>query len=169
MRTFGFCLLIKAMVFPPIWNLLYSQYHTNISGEEPSLKGATLFQNQVWWGVVEGCWTSSPLHPHSRREKNEATTPEVENWLKMWKRVQERRALLTDQNISRGWEASDVMAVGSSGLENLVMRTCCFCYLTKIENIQYSSIILAPSGALIAIPTYYWPSSTTNFFRSHRS
>ena len=30
-------------------------------------------------------------------------------------------------------------------------------------------ILLAPSGALIAIPTYYWPSTTTHFFRSHRS
>ena len=30
--------------------------------------------------------------------------------------------------------------------------------------------LLAPSGALIAIPAYYWPStSTTHFFRSHRS
>ena len=32
--------------------------------------------------------------------------------------------------------------------------------------------LLAPSGALIAIPTYYWPSTsttTTHFFRSHRS
>ena len=29
-------------------------------------------------------------------------------------------------------------------------------------------ILLAPSGALIAIPTYYWP-STNHFFRSHRS
>ena len=28
---------------------------------------------------------------------------------------------------------------------------------------------LAPSGALIAIPTYYWPTPLPHFFRSHRS
>ena len=32
-------------------------------------------------------------------------------------------------------------------------------------------VLLAPSGALIAIPTYYWSTThpTTHFFRSHRS
>ena len=29
--------------------------------------------------------------------------------------------------------------------------------------------VLAPSGALIAIPTYYWPTTTNHFFRSHQS
>ena len=34
---------------------------------------------------------------------------------------------------------------------------------------QLMRVLLAPSGALIAIPTYYWYSSTNHFFRSHRS
>ena len=34
--------------------------------------------------------------------------------------------------------------------------------------LQTSICLLAPSGALIAIPTYYWP-TTNHFFRSHRS
>ena len=34
---------------------------------------------------------------------------------------------------------------------------------------QYMAILLAPSGALIAIPTYYWPTTPPHFFRSHRS
>ena len=73
------------------------------------------------------------LYTKDGREKNEATSAEMENWLKRWKRGEERRVLVTDEYISRGWEAPAVMAVGSSGLENLVMRTCGFCYLIKIE------------------------------------
>ena len=33
----------------------------------------------------------------------------------------------------------------------------------------YLVYVLAPSGALIAIPTYYWPTTPPHFFRSHRS
>ena len=35
------------------------------------------------------------------------------------------------------------------------------------ESSMIRGFLLAPSGALIAIPIYYWPS--THFFRSHRS
>ena len=73
------------------------------------------------------------LYTKDGRGKNEATSAEVENWLKRWKRKEERRALVTDEDISRGWEAPAVMVVGSSGLENLVMRTCGFCFLIKLE------------------------------------
>ena len=31
------------------------------------------------------------------------------------------------------------------------------------------ALLLAPSGALIAIPTYYWSPAAPHFFRSHRS
>ena len=73
------------------------------------------------------------LYTKDGREKNEATSAEVENWLKRWKRKEERRALVTDERISRGWEAPAVMVIGEGGTENLVMRTCGFCFLIKIE------------------------------------
>ena len=73
------------------------------------------------------------LYTYMGTEKNEATSAEVENWLKRWKRGEERRALVTDEFISRGWEAPAVMVVGSERLENLVMRTCGFCLMIKIE------------------------------------
>ena len=73
------------------------------------------------------------LYTYNGKEKNEATSAEVENWLTRWKRGEERRALLTDADICRGWEAPAVMAIGIGRIENLVMRTCGFCCLLKIE------------------------------------
>ena len=73
------------------------------------------------------------LYTSRGREKNEATSAEVENWLKKWKKGEERRALVTDDDISRGWEAPAVMAIGEKSTENLVMRTCGFCSLVEIE------------------------------------
>ena len=35
--------------------------------------------------------------------------------------------------------------------------------------LKYHCSLLAPPGALVAIPTYYWPTTSTHFFRSHRS
>ena len=63
----------------------------------------------------------------------EATSAEVEIWVKKWKRKEEKRALVTDEHISRGWEAPAVMVIGEVMIENLVMRTCGFCFLIKIE------------------------------------
>ena len=73
------------------------------------------------------------LYTRKRREKNEATEAEVEEWVRRWKRGEETRALVTDEDISRGWEAKEVLAIGDSGTENLVMRTCGFCFLIKIK------------------------------------
>ena len=73
------------------------------------------------------------LYTYMGRENNEATEAEVEDWLKKWKRGKEKRALVTDEVISRGWEGSAVLAIGSKETENLVMRTCGFCFLIKIE------------------------------------
>ena len=64
------------------------------------------------------------------------TEGEVEDWvrnLRKWKRGEERRALVTDDFISRGWEAFAVWAIGGYNTEKLVMRTCGFCFLIKIE------------------------------------
>ena len=72
------------------------------------------------------------LYTHDGREKNEATSAEVEDWVKRQRRKEERRALVTDENISRGWEAPAVMVIGNFGTENLVMRTCGFCFLIKV-------------------------------------
>ena len=73
------------------------------------------------------------LYTYNGGKKNEATSAEVENWVKKWKRKEERRALVTDEDISRGWEAPTVMVIGEKQTENLVMRTCGFCFLIKIE------------------------------------
>ena len=73
------------------------------------------------------------LYTYDGREKNEATSAEVENWVKRWKRKEERRALVTDDRISRGWEAPAVMVIGETNTKNLVMRTCGFCFLIKIK------------------------------------
>ena len=72
------------------------------------------------------------LYTQNGSEKNQATSAEVKNWLRRWKRGEERRALVTDQFISRGWEAPAVIVIGKSGTENLVMRTCGFCFLIKL-------------------------------------
>ena len=74
------------------------------------------------------------LYTYDGREKNEATEAEVEEWVRRWKRGEEKRALVTDVEISRGWEARELVATGSSSTENLVMRTCGFCLLVKIES-----------------------------------
>ena len=42
------------------------------------------------------------LYIRDGREKNEATSAEVENWVKKWKRAEERRVLVSDESISRG-------------------------------------------------------------------
>ena len=73
------------------------------------------------------------LYTKDGRRKNEATSAEVENWVKKWKRAEEKRVLVTSEFISRGWEAPAVMVIGDDQTENLVMRTCVFCFLIKLE------------------------------------
>ena len=77
--------------------------------------------------------TSALLYTKDGREKNEATEAEVEEWVSRWKRGEETRLLITDQDISRGWEAKELLVIGDSSTENLVMRTCGFCFLIKLE------------------------------------
>ena len=57
------------------------------------------------------------------RKIYEATEAEVEEWLMRWKRGEEKRALVADVYVSRGWEAKEVLAIGLKVPENLVMRT----------------------------------------------
>ena len=73
------------------------------------------------------------LYTFNGREQNEATEAEVEEWVSRWKRGDETRLLITDQWISRGFEAKELLVVGQVRTENLVMRTCGFCFLIKIE------------------------------------
>ena len=73
------------------------------------------------------------LYTRDGSETNEATEAEVEEWVRRWKRGEETRALVTDDWMSRGWEAKELVAIGSGGTENLVMRTCGFCFLIKLE------------------------------------
>ena len=53
--------------------------------------------------------------------------------MRRWKSGEERRALVTDEHISRGWEADAGLVVGDTKSANLVMRTCAFCILIKNE------------------------------------
>ena len=48
---------------------------------------------------------------------------------------EEKRCLIADEQVSRGWEASHVMVISLRGypLENLVMRTIGFCTLVFNE------------------------------------
>ena len=64
--------------------------------------------------------------------KNEAAEAEVEEWVSRWKRGDETRLLLTDDWLSRGFEAKYLLVIGGGGTENLVMRTCGFCLLIKV-------------------------------------
>ena len=73
------------------------------------------------------------LYTKDGREKNEATEAEVEKWVRRWKRGEETRVLLTDEYLSRGWECKETLVVSDSHIENLVMRTCGFCFLVKVE------------------------------------
>ena len=50
-----------------------------------------------------------------------------------WKRGDETRLLITDEDISRGFEAKELVVIAKFRTENLVMRTCGFCFLIKIE------------------------------------
>ena len=77
--------------------------------------------------------TRSEQKEATETEVKEATEAEVEEWVRRWKGGQEKRVLITDDNITRGWEAQEVMAIGNLRTENLVMRTCGFCILIKIE------------------------------------
>ena len=73
------------------------------------------------------------LYTWGGKQKNEATEAEVEEWVSRWKRGEETRLLITDEWISRGFEAKDLVVISHSGPENLVMRTCGFCFLIKLE------------------------------------
>ena len=68
---------------------------------------------------AKGCWNSAALHclqcTGDRRQKNEGTEADVQEWLRRWRRA-EHLSLM-------------IMAVGEHSIENLVMRTCGFCFL----------------------------------------
>ena len=83
--------------------------------------------------VVQRVVGPALLYTSNGREKNEATSAEVADWVRRWERKEKRRTLVTDEFISRGWEAPAVMVIGEKETENLVMRTCGFCFLIKIE------------------------------------
>ena len=70
------------------------------------------------------------IYTGSGQKKNEAREAEVADWLKRLKRGREKRVLITDGELSRGWETSAAMAVGLKA-ENLVMRACGFCFLIR--------------------------------------
>ena len=70
---------------------------------------------------------------YHRYSKESSSDKEVDEWLGRRKMGEEKRLLLTDSWVSRGWEASHtlVVALDGVGLENLVMRTVGYCALIK--------------------------------------
>merc|ERR1712211_159250 len=60
----------------------------------------------VWQVVAAVQRVAGPalLYTYCGAEKNEATNAEVEDWVRRWKRGEERRVLITDEYLSRGWE-----------------------------------------------------------------
>ena len=76
------------------------------------------------------------LYTHTGKNENEATEAEVEEWVRRWKMGEETRALITGQHLSRGWEAPAVLVIGSQQKENLIMRTCGFCFLINVVKPQ---------------------------------
>ena len=76
---------------------------------------------------------STLLYTYNGSQKKEVPEAEVEQWVSRWKRGEETRILITDEDISRGFEAKELLAVGQYGTENLIMRTCGFCFLIKLE------------------------------------
>ena len=86
--------------------------------------------------VVRACYTLLYTKDGSSSLANkvpEAFADHVEDWVKRWRRREEKRVLVTDQFITRGWEAPQLIAVGGEGTENLVMRTVGFCIFIKVE------------------------------------
>ena len=82
-------------------------------------------------GVERAGATALVYHYNSNEGWREA---EVEEWLRRKRSGEEKRCLIADNVVSRGWEASHVLVVDLSGkgfLENLVMRTIGFCALVK--------------------------------------
>ena len=65
--------------------------------------------------------------------KERCSEAEVEEWLRRRRNGEEKRCLIIDSAVSRGWEASHalVFALYRTGLENLVMRTVGYCALVK--------------------------------------
>ena len=82
-------------------------------------------------GVERAGATALIYHWNSNECCSEA---EVEEWLRRRRSGEEKRCLIADEQVSRGWEASHVMVVDLTGglaMENLVMRTIGFCALVK--------------------------------------
>ena len=92
-------------------------------------------------------WIPQLLHKHKRgveragakailyhwKSTESCSEAEVEEWLRRRRIGEEEKCLITDEQVSRGWEASHtlVVALGGYGLENLVMRTLGYCALVK--------------------------------------
>ena len=84
-------------------------------------------------GVERAGATAIVYHRNSNESCSEA---EVEEWLRRRRSgKEEKRCLIADNRVSRGWEASHVMVVDliGIGMENLIMRTIGFCALVIEE------------------------------------
>ena len=63
----------------------------------------------------------------------ESSELELGEWLERRRSGKEERVLITDEDVSRGWECSHILVVDLDdiGTENLVMRTVGYCALVK--------------------------------------
>ena len=99
----------------------------------PILVAPLASTSSVMAAVQRVVGASALLYTSNGSEKNEATEAEVEKWVSRWKKGNETRLLITDDRITRGWEAKELLVIGELSTENLVMRTCGFCFFIKLE------------------------------------
>ena len=71
-------------------------------------------------------------------KEGSCTEAEVEDWLMRRRNGKEKRVLIIDSLISRGWEVSHAVVVAQFHFryENLVMRTVGYCALVKFRSCE---------------------------------
>ena len=84
--------------------------------------------------AVQNVVGAALLYTYNGGGGKDATEAEVEEWLRRRKRGEEKRALVTDQSMSRGWEAPSVLVIKFGGKENMVMRSTSFCALIEEDS-----------------------------------
>ena len=97
---------------------------------------------------------------------------DMSSWNFIWFWGATWKVVCCDQYSAMGSES--LIAFGSLSSSNIQIDTKWSNQNQQLSYCWYIIILclllLAPSGALIAIPTYYWPTtSSTHFFRPHRS
>ena len=92
-----------------------------------SILGGCYLDGYTLKGVGRAGLTALICH---KRSKECCSEPEVQEWLQRRKNGEEKRVLICDDDVVRGWETTHVLVVAlgdKRGSENQVMRTVGFC------------------------------------------